>query len=47
MANSGALSGLRVLEYGNLVSAPHCARFSADLGAEVVKIEEPGIGDKP
>ena len=41
-----ALSDLKVLEFGNLVSAPYCGKLMADLGAEVIKIEEPGIGDE-
>jgi CoA:oxalate CoA-transferase len=41
----GALAGLRLLEYGQLVSAPYCAKLLADLGAEVIKIEEPSAGD--
>jgi crotonobetainyl-CoA:carnitine CoA-transferase CaiB-like acyl-CoA transferase len=42
---NGALSDLTVLEFGNLVSAPYCGKLMADLGADVIKIEEPGIGD--
>jgi crotonobetainyl-CoA:carnitine CoA-transferase CaiB-like acyl-CoA transferase len=41
-----ALSGLNVLEFGNLVSAPYCAKLLADLGAEVIKAEAPGLGDE-
>lgn len=40
------LDGVRVIEYGNLVSAPFCAKILADLGAEVIKIEEPDHGDE-
>ncbi len=43
---NGALSDLRVIEWGHVVSAPYCARMLADLGAEVTKIEEPNIGDE-
>jgi len=39
------LDGVKVLEYGNLISAPFCAKILADLGAEVIKIEEPDRGD--
>lgn len=39
------LEGLKVLEYAHFISGPFCARFLAGLGAEVIKIEEPGIGD--
>ena len=35
------LEGVKAVEYGNQVSAPFCAKILADLGAEVIKIEEP------
>jgi crotonobetainyl-CoA:carnitine CoA-transferase CaiB-like acyl-CoA transferase len=38
-----ALNGVKVLEFGNLISAPFCAKILGDLGAEVIKIEEPEI----
>ncbi|MCP5045406.1 MAG: hypothetical protein GY944_30630, partial [bacterium] len=37
----GALEDLRVVELGNNVTAPYCARLFADLGAEVIKVEGP------
>lgn len=40
-----ALSDLKVIEYAESVSGPFCAKLMADLGAEVVKIEEPPLGD--
>ncbi len=40
-----ALSGVKALEYCNFVSGPYCSKLIADLGAEVIKIEEPGNGD--
>jgi len=42
---TGALSGLSVLELGSMVAAPYCAKLLADLGAGVVKVEAPGLGD--
>lgn len=38
--------GLKVIEYGNLISAPYCGRLLAGLGAEVIKIEKPSVGDE-
>lgn len=40
-----ALSGIRVLDLGNVLSAPLGAAILADLGAEVIKVERPGGGD--
>ncbi|MBA3361823.1 MAG: CoA transferase [Acidimicrobiia bacterium] len=39
---SAPLSGLRIVEFGNLVAAPYCGMLLADLGAEVIKIEPLG-----
>ena len=39
--SSGALAGLRVIDFGQGVSAPHCARLFADFGADVIKVEPP------
>ncbi len=41
----GALEGINVVELGQMVSAPYCAKLFADYGAEVVKVEDPGDGD--
>ena len=36
------LEGVRVLELGQMVSAAYATKLMADLGADVVKVEEPG-----
>jgi crotonobetainyl-CoA:carnitine CoA-transferase CaiB-like acyl-CoA transferase len=41
----GILSGVRIIEWGDFVSAPWTSRLLADMGADVVKIEPPGVGD--
>ncbi|AWN35270.1 CaiB/BaiF CoA transferase family protein [Methylobacterium radiodurans] len=41
----GPLSGIRVLELGQLIAAPFAARLMAEFGAEVIKVEPPGDGD--
>lgn len=44
-ATAGALNGVRVLEVAGLAAGPFAGRLLAITGAEVVKIEPPGIGD--
>ncbi|MFQ5697678.1 MAG: CaiB/BaiF CoA transferase family protein [Myxococcota bacterium] len=41
----GALSGVSIVELGERVSAAYCAKLFSDFGAEVVKVEAPGLGD--
>jgi crotonobetainyl-CoA:carnitine CoA-transferase CaiB-like acyl-CoA transferase len=42
---SGSLDGIRVLELGNFISGPYGAMLLADMGAEVIKVENPKGGD--
>jgi len=42
---NGSLSGLRVVECARHVAGPFAGKLLADLGAEVIKVEEPGRGD--
>jgi len=41
----GCLEGIRVLELGNFISGPYGACLLSDLGAEVIKVENPKGGD--
>ena len=42
---NGCLDGIKVLELGNFISGPYGAMLLADMGAEVIKIENPKGGD--
>jgi crotonobetainyl-CoA:carnitine CoA-transferase CaiB-like acyl-CoA transferase len=40
------LAGVRVLELANHLAAPTASMYLADFGAEVIKVERPGVGDE-
>ncbi|TDR87295.1 CaiB/BaiF CoA transferase family protein [Enterovirga rhinocerotis] len=44
-AAQGPLAGIKVVELGQLIAGPYAGRLLAEFGADVVKIEPPGIGD--
>ena len=39
------LQGVRILEMSQAIAGPVAARTLGDLGAEIIKIEQPGVGD--
>ena len=42
---AGALEGIRVLDMGRVLAGPSSAALMGDMGAEVIKLEQPGRGD--
>ena len=42
---AGALEGIRVVEFANYVSGPYAGMLLGDMGADVIKVEEPTKGD--
>ena len=45
MTTALPLAGIRVLDIGTLIAGPFGATLLGDFGAEVIKVEQPGVGD--
>src|SRR5215218_8225880 len=41
----GVLAGVRILDAGTMLAGPFAGTLLADYGADVIKVEKPGVGD--